>query len=962
MSEKVVQAKHSILVVDDHPDNLRLLAGLLQNAGYCVRPVRDGQTALLAVRSCLPDLILLDIMMPGLDGYEVCRQLKAAEQTRHIPVIFISALTEVFDKVKTFEIGGVDYISKPVQPEEVLARVENHLSRYTLQKQLAEQNAHLQREIAERQHAENALYKSQQLLKKIFASLEEVILVLDPMTHEIILCNPAVERIFGYNKQEVLGKPIKFLYGDQAMPPCSEDALFPGTDAEEVFCAELRMRRKDRSLFTGEFTATTITDHAGHTTAIVHTVRDISERKQAEKALQHRNRELSLLNRIGQMVSSSLELNQVLETALGEIQQFSNVFSASFWLLVPETEELICMYAIGPGSEVLEQQRLSHGQGITGWVVQHGESAIVADLATDERHITKIDEQTRVSIRSMLSVPLRRKGAVIGVLNLVDPRSDHFTQKDLEFVEPIAATVAIAIENASLFHEEQRQRQMAESLREVSAVINSSLDLHTVLSKILEQLHRVIPYDSAAVFLQEHDELVLSQGASINEAFLGWHLPLSDDTPETGVFLSKQPNIIADVLADSRWEEWSDHEQIRSWMGAPLYAGDVTLGVLTADSYKVDTYHEEDAQALQIFANQAALAIRNAQLYQEIRLTLNHLQRTQTQLIESEKMAALGKLVANIAHEINTPIGAIRASIGNISKALHESLGQLLYLTDRLSPEQRMEFFTFVERGLQEKKQLTSREERKLRRTLRSELEAHGIDQAYNTADTLVDIHMHENIDEFIALFRSEHHAAILQTAYNLIIQQRASENITRAVARVSKIVFALKSYTHYDQAGGKIEASITEGIENALTLYHNHLERGIDVIKHYEDVPPIPCYPDELNQVWTNLIHNAIQAMEGKGTLEITGSRRQKAEGGSAAQRSGENEYILIRITDSGSGIPDDIKERIFNPFFSTRPAGEGSGLGLDTCRKIIDKHQGRIELESQPGKTTFSVWLPNV
>jgi signal transduction histidine kinase len=140
--------------------------------------------------------------------------------------------------------------------------------------------------------------------------------------------------------------------------------------------------------------------------------------------------------------------------------------------------------------------------------------------------------------------------------------------------------------------------------------------------------------------------------------------------------------------------------------------------------------------------------------------------------------------------------------------------------------------------------------------------------------------------------------------------------------------------------------ASLTEGIETILTLYQNQLKQGVEVIRNYRDLPPILCYPDELNQVWTNLIHNALQAMANRGTLilEVTQVAAQ----------------AQISITDSGSGIPPEIKSKIFEPFFTTKPPGEGSGLGLDIVKKIITKHGGQITVESQPGRTTFSVLLP--
>jgi two-component system sensor histidine kinase/response regulator len=139
----VTAQQDSILIVDDTPANLRLLANILANADYLVRPARDGKAALASAQSAPPDLILLDVMMPGMDGYEVCQKLKADENTADIPVIFISALDDVEDKVKSFAVGGVDYIPKPFHAEEVLARVKTHLTIRKLQQNLNEQIAEL---------------------------------------------------------------------------------------------------------------------------------------------------------------------------------------------------------------------------------------------------------------------------------------------------------------------------------------------------------------------------------------------------------------------------------------------------------------------------------------------------------------------------------------------------------------------------------------------------------------------------------------------------------------------------------------------------------------------------------------------------------------------------------------------------------------------------------------------------
>ncbi len=363
------------------------------------------------------------------------------------------------------------------------------------------------------------------------------------------------------------------------------------------------------------------------------------------------------------------------------------------------------------------------------------------------------------------------------------------------------------------------------------------------------------------------------------------------------------------------------------------------------------TQRKQDEDALRQF--NVELEHRVAERTRTLQHTLEDLQNTQDQLVQSAKMAALGQLVAGVAHEINTPLGAINASVENISYALNASLEALAELLPQLSPHDQTQLFELVEYALCHKQSFSSREERRLRRALRQELETFQLEDTQQTADTLIDIGVYQDIQPFLSLLQGEQQALALKAVYNLVQPRHNIPVILTAVKRMTRIVFALKSYAHHEYTSQKQLADVTEGIDVVLTLYHNQLKHGIDVSKTYEDVPAILCYPDELNQVWTNIIHNAIQAMKGRGRLVIEVCKHPPApiEGGRG---------VSVSFTNSGPPIPEDIRERIFEPFFTTKSSGEGSGLGLDICKKIIDKHEGTIDVISQPESTRFRVWLP--
>lgn len=331
----------------------------------------------------------------------------------------------------------------------------------------------------------------------------------------------------------------------------------------------------------------------------------------------------------------------------------------------------------------------------------------------------------------------------------------------------------------------------------------------------------------------------------------------------------------------------------------------------------------------------------------ELKETVQTLQATQNQLLASEKLAALGQLMAGIAHEINTPLGAINASAGSLRESFWNCISSLRVIFQKLNENEQTLFFDMVAQGTNLETVLSTKEARQKRKDVTAILHEWGVNNPTAIADRMVDMNLMDDLQEFKSLLSGKFNEEVISAAFSLISQTKSSKNIILAVQKASKVVHALKSYSRFNEVEEKAEVDILQNIETVLVLYHNQIKQGIEIVKNFDETHVlIECYPDELIQVWTNLIHNSIHAMKNHGKIEIS------------LRKNGQSVEVII--ADNGPGIPKEIQSRVFDAFFTTKPTGEGTGLGLDIVRKIIEKHQGKISFESGDQGTSFHISLP--
>ena len=374
-----------------------------------------------------------------------------------------------------------------------------------------------------------------------------------------------------------------------------------------------------------------------------------------------------------------------------------------------------------------------------------------------------------------------------------------------------------------------------------------------------------------------------------------------------------------------------------------------------------------------------------------LRTTAGRLRSTESLLREQEKLAGLGTLAAGLAHELNNPAAAIRSTASRLAALVRDwdraavglgALGPDALDPDGVAREVAAALRDELDRRAAEPPLLDPVEAADREDAMIALLSRLGIARPAEPAATLVAFGWDGNqLDDLLAPFASDEarHVVLAWLAAGALGRQLLGE-IEAAADRIGEIVASVREYSYLDRAPvGDVD--VIAGIESTLVMLRSRLKTGVEVRRSYPAARPrIEAFGSELNQVWTNLIVNAADAMGGRGVLEIavvedpvpgverapgdhdlrSGADRPSPDAAGGAPAGPVVRGVRVEICDSGPGIPDDVRARIFEPFFTTKDVGAGSGLGLHIVRSIVDRHAGRIDVASVPGRTCFAVTLP--
>ena len=754
----------------------------------------------------------------------------------------------------------------------------------------------------------------------ILENIRDAFFALDK-NYCFVYLNSRSEQIFGKNKDNLLGKCIW-----EELP----DFLTKQNDFNRAWAEKINLHSEEFYPSLGAWLEMRVYPKTDNLFVYF---QDTTANKQIEAALLERSHLSALGASIGIALGQSGTIPDILQRCTQSLIQHLQAANAYIWTFNPAGNYLELQASAGNSNNEIFQVPIPMGRSIIGCIAQ-SRQPYLSNIPNDGWITGNSDWIKQQKIAAFAGYPLIVEEKLVGVMAIMS--RNPYTETIHGMLEWVANGIAVAIDRA--WAREALLSRREGLLFRLANQIRNSLDLNTILETAVHEIRSLLNIDRCHFLwylpTQGEPSLMVTHEArhpSLPSLLNDWHsgaiAPLAEKIRSHQMLriddLEHEPGL------DDKTIAMVTRLGITSGLLLPLETRAGQLGaVICSHCRGPRPWSSSEVELLQAVVDQLAIAIDQAELYaqthaaalaaqtqaQQLERALQNLKQTQAQLIQTEKMSSLGQLVAGVAHEINNPVNFITGNLSHASNYIQDLLGLIeLYQKNYTNPVPE----------------------------ITEEIEAIDLE------------------------FLSEDLPKVLNS------MQIGAE-------RIRQIVLSLRNFSRLDEAEMK-PVDIHEGIDNTLLILHNRLkpkgnQGGIDVIKEYAHLPKVNCYAGQLNQVFMNIIANAIDALESQTEPRIITIRTSIENGDpeivNACQLSLTNskfpmpncQFLVIRIRDNGPGMNDEVKRRLFDPFFTTKPVGKGTGLGLSISYQIVvEKHGGLLKCLSEPGKgSEFVIQIP--
>ncbi len=968
-------AEVQVLVVEDELIVAEDIRNKLERLGYGVPAVvGSGMEAIRAAEELRPDLVLVDIGLPGdLDGVAAAGEIHGRLD---IPVVYLTAHSDERTLAWARNTAPFGYILKPFDARELRSTLEMALYRHEQEQRVRESEARY------RDLYENALNAYFSVGTDGF----------------IRQCNRQASLVLGYPKEALIGRSIFDLYADTPQGKEKAQAIFQRLAVgEEVRDQELQMQRADETLLWISLTIKPVRDASGQVVESHSEVVDITARKQAEETLIQRAAQLALLNDIGGQVAATLHLDSVLTQAVRLVQQSFGYHHVALFTLDRQGRDLVMRARAGGFAHLFpSEHRLALGQGVVGWVGANGETLLANDVDAEPRYVNLYPDV--LPTRSELSVPIQVAGRVLGVIDVQSPQPDAFDDNDVLVMQTLADQIAVAIENARLYEAAQRElteRKQAERalqelnltledrvrqrtfelqvLHELTQEIGYTLNYDDLFRLILQHLHRVCEYDIAASLLvsENHWQVFIRQTrptgpevqAEVQEQLLGTYERLAAARrPETGIALRSHHAEQYDPALPALHNPKS-HVQV------PIFAAGKVLGIVYVGSEREQEFGGDVMRVLYTLSSQAADSIQRlrallAEEQQRLESLVENLPEGILLLDAAHRVLLTNPIAVELLSALNgAGVGDVLTHLGSVSldQVLREARGAVPRTITVETPA-----FRAFEVSVQAMSSGPSAEERVIV-VLRDVTEMQKIDQQMHQQQRLAAVgqlaggiaHDFNNILTAIILYsqvslrkKDELPPRVTQGLEIILESGRRAADLVRQILDFSR---------HAEMETHPVD--LRTFVQGVMAVLERTLPESISIVLDKGvDECIVQADPTRIQQVLLNLAVNARDAMPEGGDLSVILSTNRVRTGEEPpVVEMPAGDWVCLSVADTGTGMPPEVAAHIFEPFFTTKPRGQGTGLGLAQVYGIVKQHEGFIGVETEPGRgTTIRIYLP--